>query len=175
MRVAVVVLGIVVILVGAVLWLVPLAPATSSIQVPVGDAYDFGVPGSLVIGNIPYKVAWTAGPDANVTIYSCGASSACAGGTNESVLAQRYGSSGSVSWMGQAGQYYLLVPNQTANVTVDYQQPVSGGLVGLGVLGAGIVLTLAGLAIPSRGSRAPPAEVEPPTEPVAEPAPATRP
>jgi hypothetical protein len=169
-RLEIIALGLVLAVVGAVLWLVPLAPANATIEIPVGDAYDFGIPGALEVGSIPYTLSWTSHVLTNVTIYLCGSTNACPAGTNGSVLVRQFGTYATLSWESHAGQYYLLVPNQTVNVTVDYKEPLSGGLVGLGVLGTGLVIMLAGLAIPRRPTPKP-AEGPAPAAPAAPAAP----
>ena len=142
--------GAVLAVVGAVLWLVPLSAASSSTPVAYGQAYDFGVPGSLEVGSIPYTAHWTMSSDGSVTVYSCGTDSNCPQGVNATVVARGTGTTGAMSWSSRAGQYYLLVPNATANITIDYKEPFEGGLVGMVVLGVGILVAVAAAALPSR-------------------------
>ena len=148
--------GAVLAIVGAVLWLVPLSAASSSTPVAYGQAYDFGVPGSLEVGAIPYTAHWTMTTVGTVTVYSCGTDSNCPEGVNASVVAHGTGMSGSVSWSSRAGQYYLLVPNATANVTIDYKEPFEGGLVGMVLLGVGILVAVAAAAISGKPKPDPP-------------------
>ncbi|HKV90147.1 MAG TPA: hypothetical protein VJQ43_03005 [Thermoplasmata archaeon] len=150
MRVEFVIVGAVLAVLGAALWVVPLTSASSQTEIPLGEAYDFGVPSPLVIGSVPYSATWTATSPANVTIYACGANSACPDPTNHSVVAHGTGSTGSLAWTSKSGQYFLLVPNATVNVTLTYREPVSGGLAGLALLGAGALIAVVGLLVKRR-------------------------
>ncbi|MCI4325345.1 MAG: hypothetical protein L3K00_05650 [Thermoplasmata archaeon] len=152
MRTSLVVFGLAVAVVGVALWYAPLVSSSTSISVPVGHAYDFGVSGTLIIGPIPFTASWTSTVDANVTVYACGTSSACAAETNGTVVAHGSGMSGSIDWSSKAGQYYLLVPSPDATVTVSYVEPVAGGFVGVGVLGLGVLVVVVGLAVGRRES-----------------------
>ncbi|HXQ94760.1 MAG TPA: hypothetical protein VN864_06310 [Thermoplasmata archaeon] len=166
MRLPVVAFGVVLILAGAALWYVPLTSATTTIQVPVGDAYDFGVPTGYIVAGIPYTASWNSGSLTNVTIYSCGTNSACPNEVSAPVVAQRDASSGSLKWTSSAGHYFLLVPNTTVNLTLSYLEPVSGGLVGLGALGLGAIVLVVGLALRRPPTDAPAASPDPhPTKP----------
>jgi hypothetical protein len=156
MRAAVAVFGVALIVVGAALWYLPLTSVSSSIRVPVGDAYVFGTPASFLIGSVPWKASWTSDATANVTIYSCGTSSGCPNQLNGSVISHAMGTSGSMSWTGKAGQYYLLVPSTTSNVTVSYQEPLLGGLAGIGILGVGVLVAVVGVAMPRNPPKATP-------------------
>jgi hypothetical protein len=154
-RAAVAVFGVAMIVVGAALWYLPLNSVSSSIEVPLGDAYVFGVPASSIVGSVPFKASWSSGSDTNVTIYSCGSNSGCPTQLNGSVIAHASGTSGSMGWTSKMGQYYLLVPNTTANVTVSFLEPLLGGIAGIGVLGAGAVILLAGVAMTKKSAAAP--------------------
>jgi hypothetical protein len=147
-KTSLVVFGLAIAIVGAALWYAPLVSSSTSIPVPAGYAYDFGVSGSLMIGPIPFTATWTSATDANVTVYSCGTSSSCSSETNGTVVAHGTGASGSMHWSSRAGDYYLLVPSSDTNVTVTYVEPVAGGFAGVGLLGAGLLVLLAGLAVP---------------------------
>lgn len=147
MRTEVAIVGVVLAVVGAALWYLPLTAATSTKEVPLGDAYDFGVPSTLIVGSIPYSAAWTGTGATNVTVFACGSDAGCVNATSHTIVAHGAGTTGSVGWTGKSGQYYLLVPNATVNLTLTYHEPVAGGLAGLGLLGAGILIAVAGLAI----------------------------
>jgi hypothetical protein len=146
-RVAVVAFGVVVILAGAVLWYVPLSSASTSLQVPVGDAYDFGVPNGYILGAIPYTASWASGSSTNVTIYGCGTNSACPNEVSGPVVAHADAATGSLKWTSSAGHFFLLVPNSTVNLTLSYLEPVAGGLVGIGMVGLGAIAFVVGLAV----------------------------
>jgi hypothetical protein len=146
-RAAVAGFGLVLALVGAVLWYVPVTTASSSTPVPVGDAFDFSVPGTLIIGPVPFTATWTASGPTNVTLYGCGSDAKCSAQTNSSVIARGAGTTGSMKWTGKAGLYYLFVPDASTNVTISYGEPLLGGLGGLAVLGVGIVVLVAGIAM----------------------------
>jgi uncharacterized membrane protein len=162
-RAGIAVFGVVLVLVGAVLWYFPLVSESSSIEVPNGDAYVFGLPGTLIIGPVPYAASWTANAPANVTVYSCGTDSGCPNGPNSPAIGAATGSSGSIHWTSSAGHYFLLVPNTTSNVTVTYEEPVGAGLAGLGVLGIGVIVVVVGLALRRPASDA--TDPMPPTSP----------
>jgi hypothetical protein len=155
-RTSLLVFGLAVAVVGAVVWYAPLVSTSSSIPIPAGYAYDFGVTGSLLIGPIPFTATWTGGSGDNVTVYACGTSSACASETNGTVVAHGTGAHGSVGWSSRADRYFLLVPSLDSNVTVSYVEPVAGGFGGVGLLGAGVLILVAGLIVPpkSRGAAA---------------------
>jgi hypothetical protein len=146
-RASIAVLGAVLVVIGAVLWVVPVTPASSSIQVPYGDGYDFGLPSGVMIGSVPYSADWSAPTSANVTLYSCGTDSGCPNYSFDPVVAHGTGASGSMRWSSAGGRYFLLVPNVTANITVHYTEPVAGGVAGVGLLGVGVIVCVAGLAI----------------------------
>jgi hypothetical protein len=152
-RAGVAVFGVVLVVVGAVLWYFPLVTNSSSIEVPTGDGYVFGLPGVLLIGPIPYTASWTSGGPTNVTVYACGTDSGCPNGPVAPVVATASGASGSIRWTSSAGHYFLLVPNTTSNVTVEYSSPIGAGLVGIGLLGVGAIVCVVGLATRPPGSR----------------------
>jgi hypothetical protein len=166
-RANIAVFGAALIVVGLVFWYFPLTTGSTTTPVPQGDGYDYGLPGALIIGPVPYTASWTSSTPANVTIFSCGTDSGCPNGPDSSVVAQANSTSdsGSISWTSSGGHYFLLVPSVTANVTVSYMEPVGGGLVGIGVLGLGAIVGVAGLAArrpPPAGASAVPA---PPSSP----------
>ncbi|HEV8050561.1 MAG TPA: hypothetical protein VGP88_08215 [Thermoplasmata archaeon] len=161
MRLPVVVFGVVLLIAGAALWFVPLTSASTTVQVPVGDAYDFGVPTGYIVDGIPYTATWNSGAATNVTIYSCGTNSACPNEVNAPVVVQHNGSSGSLKWTSSAGHYFLLVPNTTVNLTLSYLEPVAGGLAGIGTIGFGAIVIVVGLALRR------PVEAEPDSRPAA--------
>ncbi|MCI4326302.1 MAG: hypothetical protein L3K16_01495 [Thermoplasmata archaeon] len=165
MRAWIAVLGAVLVVLGAVLWVVPVTPASSSILVPYGDGYDFGLPSGVLIGSVPYSADWSAPVSANVTLYSCGTDSGCPNYSFDPVVAQGHGASGSMSWSSSAGRYFLLVPNVTANITVHYTEPVAGGLAGVGLLGVGVIVCVAGIAIRKPPQEAPAVVPSPPSGP----------
>lgn len=158
MRAAVAGVGVVLALVGAVLWYVPVTTASSSIEVPVGEAFDFSVPGTLIIGPVPFTATWTASGPVNVTVYGCGSDSKCSAQTNSTVVDRGMGATGSMKWTGKSGLYYLFVPNATTNLTVTYVEPLLGGLGGLALLGIGIVVAVAGVSMHRRQGETPPAQ-----------------
>jgi hypothetical protein len=147
-----IVFGVALAVVGAALWFAPLATSSSHLPVPVGSAYRFGVTGPVLFGPIAITASWTSAFAANVTVYGCGSNSACPNEVHGSVVAHGVGSHGSMGWTGKAGEYYLLVPSVDSNVTVSYLGPVAGGWVGVGLLGAGIVVLATGILL----SRTPP-------------------
>jgi hypothetical protein len=149
-RANVVVFGVALVLVGFVVWYFPLTTGSTSAPVPRGDAYDYGLPGALLIGPIPYTASWTASGPANITIYSCGTDPGCPDGPDAPVVAYSDEASGSLSWTSSGGHFFLLVPGAPVNVTVTYMEPIGGGLVGIGVLGFGVIITVAGLAMRRR-------------------------
>jgi hypothetical protein len=149
-RRSVVVFGVAVAVVGAGLCFVPLVSTSSHISIPVGDGYRFGITGALLFATIPFTASWTAGTDANVTVYDCGTNPACPKQVQYPVVAHGLGARGSMGWSGKAGEEYLLVPSADSNVTVTYVEPVSSGLLGVGVVGLGVLVLLLGVVLVRR-------------------------
>lgn len=155
MRASVVAFGAALVIVGAALWFVPLASASSHITVPVGYAYRFGATGEFLVGAIPFTAKWTSSAGDSVSVYACGTNSACPNERNGTLVAHGVGATGSVGWSSRSGQYYLLVPSADSNVTITYLEPVEAGLAGIGVLGVGVLVLVAGVAMGRKSPSAP--------------------
>lgn len=151
LRVPLVVFGAALVVLGTVVWFVPLESASSRAPpVPVGSGFKFGLVGPLVLGAVPFTVTWTSSSQDLVKVYSCKTNAACPSFADDAVVAHGSGASGSMAWSGKAGQYYLFVPSANSNVTVTYVEPLVGGFLGVSVLGAGVLAAAAGLLIRGR-------------------------
>jgi hypothetical protein len=81
------------------------------------------------------------------------------------------GASGGASWSGSAGQYFALYATDSVNVTLSYQAPLFGGLLGLLLIGVGAAVTVIGAV--TRGPLPPASPPSPPSDET--PPPAVRP
>ncbi|HEV2316529.1 MAG TPA: hypothetical protein VGV89_03015 [Thermoplasmata archaeon] len=157
MRAAVVGIGVAMLVVGGVLWYLPF-PTSSSANVTVGYGYVVGTdpPLALLTSSVGYTATWTSQNTTNVSVFDCGTDSSC--GSQGGQVAQGAGTHGTISWSGAKGEYFDIIPNDTAEVTVTYHTPLGGGTVGLVLVGFGAVLAVVGLR-----SAPPPRKPEPTT------------
>ncbi|MGI0053355.1 MAG: hypothetical protein ACREC5_04765 [Thermoplasmata archaeon] len=174
MRKGVLVAGIVLLVLGAVLWYLPI-PMSQSQTVPTGYAWTLSTsPAAAVLTpTIPYSVTWDASPGLSVSVFDCGSGSCDLGSLSDVVTS---GSGGSLSWSGVKGSTYAIVPTSNATFTVSISEPLGGGDVGVALLVIGGVLLIVGAATGGEKPRPAPVAVQLPTsEPSAPSAPAASP
>jgi hypothetical protein len=158
-------LGVAAIAVGLLLLYIPVpGQGVGAKLVPVGFGESITVAGSYAVftSSVPFHVSWSSPTPVTVNVFRCGSDPTC----NATIAAQPppapivngTGTSGTISFTGQKGLSYLVVPNGSANATtvsVDYSLPWEGGAPGLGLIAGGLVLLLVGLFL---GRRKPPAD-----------------
>lgn len=173
MRTGILLAGIVVLILGVVLWYLPIQPVTSTLTVPTGagDTLSANPPLAILSSELTYSANWSAGSSITVNVYDCGTDTSCTNAIHTGAIATATGSTGSLSWTGPKGNYYLIVPSGTATVTAGVTEPLAGGIVGVLLLVVGLVLAIFGAV---RNPPAPKASPPPVAAPAAS-APATAP
>ncbi|MCI4358515.1 MAG: hypothetical protein L3J95_02565 [Thermoplasmata archaeon] len=171
MRTGWVIGGVIVLILGFVLWYVPMSLAVGSSDVPAtaGLAVNANPPLALLSPNLPYSATYSSdsGLPVNVTVYNCGTDSTCTHfNPSSDRVASGKGSTGTLTWSGVKGNYYLVVPTgltgkTTISVTVG--EPLAGGLAGIALVVIGLLLLLVGAA--SKQAVRPPPQPMPPAEP----------
>ncbi|HTW56009.1 MAG TPA: hypothetical protein VMG36_06145 [Thermoplasmata archaeon] len=151
MRRRMVILGVVLLVIGAALWYLPTgtvsATSTMNGTIPY-HALSIGLdaPFAFLGGTIRISVAWTSSETVSLSVYKCG-TSPCSSATQ--YVAGGSGSSGSFSWSGQANVYYVVdrVPasGPAIQVTTHYTEPLLGGTVGIAITGFGVFVTVLGV------------------------------
>ncbi len=141
--------GIVLLVIGATLWVVPIGMAQPAVDVPAlrGLAVEGAPPLSLYTLPIPFSASWSSdsGLPVNVSVYRCGTSlSSCSGASSEPghLVASGAGSTGSLSWNGPKGDYFLIVPSASATLHPEIGSTIAGGAAGLLAIALGAVLLL---------------------------------
>ncbi len=161
MRKGMVIVGLVLLLLGVVLWYVPVGNPQPSTAVASGEVLVVGAspPLAVLSPSLPYSAAWTSsGGSDTVTVYDCGTDSSCANaGSASSQVTSGSGTSGTLTWSGSRGDYFAIEPgNGTVTVTPTIGEPFAGGLIGLLLVIVGLVLLLVGAVRPPK----PPAPAE---------------
>ncbi len=164
MRKGILVVGVVLLILGAVLWYLPIS-TTQSQAVPNGDAWTIGAnpPLALLTPTIPYTVTWNSASGLNVSVYDCGSSGSCTSSSLVNPVAT--GNGGSLSWSGTKGDSYAIVPSRATTLNLGIGEPIAGGLLGLLLVVVGIILALVGAASGGSKMRPAPVPVPPPMPP----------
>ena len=172
MRRRMVIVGVILLVVGAAIWYAPLEPVSATSTMPGTLPYralQIGItaPFDFFGARIPITLSWSASSTVSISVDRCG-TSPC-NSTNQFV-ASGNGASGSLSWSGEPNVYYVVervppsgVPIQ---VTTKYTEPLLGGSVGLALTAFGVFVTVLGLWLvpptqrkaPSAPSRSPQGE-----------------
>ncbi|MCI4344086.1 MAG: hypothetical protein L3J87_00470 [Thermoplasmata archaeon] len=120
--------------------------------VPVGFGESITVAGSYAVftTSIPFHVSWSSPSSVTVNVFRCGNDPSCNAtiAVQPTPIVNGTGTTGTISFTGQKGLSYLVVPNGSENATtvsVDYALPWEGGAPGLGLIAGGLVLLLVGL------------------------------
>jgi uncharacterized membrane protein len=168
MRAGIVVVGILLIIIGAVLMFVPLLSSASVNLSSSQPEQEVNVSGFSITGGIPATLSWTSNQPVNVSVATC--SSVAGNGTCKgtvSLLSAENGTSGSFSFNvpagGGIGVGMVGGDAATASVTIKLAQTT----VGLIVLVIGVILFLVGAAV--RRKVPPPPPPPPPAAPAAPP------
>lgn len=157
MRVGIVVVGVVLLVIGAVLLFVPLAPqpAQKLDQSSTTAPYAFTVSGFSITGSMPVSVSWTSNTSVLLVAVSCSGSCASA---NVSTL------SGAVIQTGTSGSFTLSVPDggtveiavgsvtgspSSTTVNVTTAETTIGSIL----LIVGILLLIVGLVLRRKSSK----------------------
>jgi hypothetical protein len=146
-RTGIVAIGLALLVVGCALWYLPF-PSSTSANVAVGYGFVVGTnpPLAWLTSSVGYTATWTAVNATNVSVFDCGTDSGCS--AQGAQVAQGSGTHGSLSWSGPKGEYFDVVPNDTASVTVNYHTPLGGGAVGLVLVAFGALLLAIGIRSP---------------------------
>jgi hypothetical protein len=114
---------------------------------------------SVTPAAISFTVSWAWEVPVIVSVYSCGTDTSCAAGpaheTPSNLVAQGTAEVGSLTFNGVAGYGYEVYANSTISVTIAYNGPLWGGFPGLLFLIIGIIVLIAGAAVPAGGLRPP--------------------
>ncbi len=125
----------------------PTAPETLSVpSVGTHALFEQAAPADLLFPRVSFSVSWSSSENGtNLTVYACGSDPVCPV-PPATVVAFGAGSSGTLSFLGSANEYYLLVPQHGAvSVTVVVTEPWLGAAPGMALLLAGLGLGAAGL------------------------------
>jgi hypothetical protein len=164
-----VVAGAVLLVLGAALFFVPISgqgitsfsdQSSSSYVAEPNVPATFYEP-SLTPAAISFSVSWAYSTPVNVSVYSCGTDTDCAGGTayetSGQLVAQGTAAVGSLTFNGVAGNGYEVYASSIISLNIAYNGPLFGGVVGLFFIIIGAIALVAGAAIPAGGLRPPPA------------------
>jgi len=147
-RLAIVVLGVVLAVVGAGLLLAPVSPRPDQ-TVREGLSIAFSVQGFSLTGSIPVAVSWASTLNATITVYGLACSTTCTSNNVQGQFASQTGKSGSFLLDQPIGGTVLIYEvtkvGQLGNVTVKTATalPTEGSIlviVGIVVLTVGMVL-----------------------------------
>jgi uncharacterized membrane protein len=154
MRIVIVVVGIVLIILGAVLAFVPLTTAATQ-EVTSSAPYGANITAAFSItGTVPLTISWTSGSSTTVLLGACDKISSSANCTNPQLTTQS-GTSGSWNVNVKPGGAIVAAcatSGCTANVTVKEGQTVIGDIL----LILGIVILIVGVILKSKPKMAPP-------------------
>lgn len=159
MRGGTVAVGLVLLILGVVLWYLPIAGQMSTtLSIPAGSEESIGDPApvALLTKTVSFTVSWSSSSSVTVRVYDCGTNqNSCSTITNAtSPVASGSGSTGSLTWSGPKGEYFAVVPSGSTTATISYSAPLANGLAGLGLTILGFLVFLIGLA---RKAKTPPA------------------
>lgn len=151
MRRRMVIVGVILLVIGATLWYFPVqtvdATSTMSGTLPY-HSLNIGLdaPFAFLGGAIAISISWVASESVSLSVYKCGSSSC---NSSDQFVGSGSGSTGSISWSGQANIYYVVerVPasGPAIQVTGHYTEPLLGGTVGLATTGFGVFVLVLGL------------------------------
>lgn len=171
MRAGMLVVGILLLIVGIVLWYLPVQPSATTQAVPTGEGAIISAnpPLAVLTSSLSYNANWSASSTVTVNVYDCGTDTQCTNAVHTSPIATGTGASGSLSWSGPKGEVFLVVPSSTATVTTTVTEPLLGGVIGVVLLVIGILLAAIG-AMRAPKKAAPAAPVARAAAPAAPPA-----
>ncbi|MHB8352663.1 MAG: hypothetical protein ACYDFT_08285 [Thermoplasmata archaeon] len=150
--------GLVLIVLGLLLVALPAFPsAPQHVYVPSAGAHalvEDMAPFDLLFPRVAFSLAWISTANGtNLIVYACGTDPACPF-PPASPVAEATGSSGTLSFLGSANEYYLVVPQHGAvTLTVTESGPYDGGGPGLALLLVGLGLGAGGLTGRRRRNR----------------------
>ncbi|HZY69427.1 MAG TPA: hypothetical protein VFF67_00405 [Thermoplasmata archaeon] len=158
MRGGVVAVGLILLILGFILAYVPIpgqtVPSTTVTQSTPAILSVSSPPFLFFTSTLPFSLSWTSSAAITVYVYACGSDSQCAAVTPNvtSPVVTGSGSSGSVSFTAQKGQYYEIYGKSsaatwTATFSATYAVPFVGGSLGFFLLILGIVVLIVGLVL----------------------------
>jgi uncharacterized membrane protein len=167
MRIGWVVVGVVVILIGAALLFVPLEPqanqtADSSSSTPY---YVASVSGFSLTGSIPIAVSWTTNGSTPVDVVAAACSGTCQSISQVSGITSQNGTSGSFALNQPDGGSVLMgvVYSGHPGVTVTFKITTALTTIGTILVVVGILLLIVGLVLRKKSGAAPAAAPATPT------------
>jgi hypothetical protein len=159
------VIGLMLVLVGAVLWVLPISTnlATNvSIDSQTEDVLSVSAPLAVLTFSVSFSASWTAVSPVNLTVFGCGSDSSCSNVPgNASSITNGSGRTGELTWSGPRGAYFAVLPSGPAVLNLSYEAPLWNGLAGVVLLVLGVGITIAGFM--GRGKER---SEEPPAPPV---------
>jgi uncharacterized membrane protein len=156
----VVVVGVVLLILGAVLMFVPIVPQSAQ-KVSSGStlpAVIFSVSGFSVTGSIPVSVSWSSTGPVEVAAATCSGSCASANASAASGVVLQSGTSGSFTLNQPNGGQVVLVAvstNSSSPTTTTFNVTTALSTVGSILLILGIVLLIVGVVVKSKSKAAP--------------------
>jgi hypothetical protein len=158
--------GILLLVIGAVLWYLPLQTIQSGSQsVPTnyGLITQPVAPYAYITPSISFSTSWQGSAAVTVKVFDCGTDSKCGGvdPTTSNPVASGNGTSGTISWTGKGANYYEVFPSSGTSMSYQATVPLLKGIVGLALLALGVVLLLVGLVAGRRKPAPAPATAAP--------------
>lgn len=153
MRAGLVVVGVVVLIVGAALLFVPILPQANATVTYERAGYEANITGFSLTGSIAGTLAWNANQTVEFVFVSC-PTGPCSSGA--STIETQNGTSGSISFSvpsgGEVGARIVAgPPGASATVKLTLSEPTWGSILVV----AGVVILLAGLLLRRKPSPAP--------------------
>jgi len=153
MRTGLVVVGVVLLVLGAVLMLVPLVPQ-ASVTVTQSTPYVANITGFSITGTVPGEVSWSSSDTTTFAFGTCASLSAsdrCTGANSSWV---QNGTSGTITFSVATGGAIaaLVIGNGSASVNIKLAETT----IGVVVIVIGVLLLLLGVVLKRKAAPAPP-------------------
>jgi uncharacterized membrane protein len=153
MRIGILVVGVVLIVLGAVLGFVPLVQVASQ-SINESTPYEANVTGFSITGSVPASVAWSSSSSISVEVGTCSSlqsNGSCSGSVSLQPI--QTGTSGTFSFsVPDGGAFVVAISSLTAanaSITVKLAQSTIGFILII----LGIVLLIVGLVLKSKGAK----------------------
>ncbi|MCI4372828.1 MAG: hypothetical protein L3K02_04205 [Thermoplasmata archaeon] len=153
MRIGFVVVGVVLVLLGAVLAFVPLIQVASQ-TITEGTPYEANVTGVSVTGSVPASVSWSSNATISIEVGTCStlqSNGMCSGSV--SLLPIQNGTSGTFSFSVPTGGAFVVAIASLSAATASITVKLAQSTIGLILLIVGILLLIVGLVLKRKGSK----------------------